>query len=437
MRWSKGFTRVLAGTGLCVAGAHVLVGCGKDFNGCEATRTCERAGAAGGAGDDDGSSKGAKAGQGGKGGSSAIETGEGGAGNGGKGGSWSSTAGGGGRAPADGGAGERESSGQGGRAGGAIASEAGAGGSEPEGASGAGGEGATPPTTDEEAPHIVASSPANGDHGVRSDAEIRVKFSERMDNESVEAAFRSDTLPAVKLLWDNDSTELVIQPTEPLAYADGSDPGATAKFYSFTIAGSARDVAGNAMGDERTFVFTTVRHLKHRLTIPTKWARKLSHPADGSADSQALGCTSPDSVLSAGDAEDDTALAFVVAFDLGALPRGVLEWGRATLDGSELGGTETNPYSRLGALEGYVVSTPLTDILWNVPTTGELGLLAEYKSQVHFEKNVLDFVPAAYEAGTPLTFLVRFENATDDNGDEALASIRCKDVGLELEYWAP
>lgn len=433
MRWSKGFTSLLAGTGLCVTGAQVLVGCGKDYEGCEATRTCQAPVDAGGAGGDERSSSDAKPepAKGGTGGSASAR--------GGAGGSSGAHAGTIGRDPAEGGAaGEQDRpASQGGKRGGSVATDAGAGGAESEPAGGNGGEAASAPVKEDERPHILSTSPANGEQGVRSDAEIRVKFSERMDNASVEAAFHSENLPPVKLLWDEDGTELVIQPSEPLVYADGNDPAATAKFYSFTIAGTAQDATGHAMGDERTFVFTTVRHLAHSLTIPARWARKLYRPADGSADAQGVGCPSADALLYAGDGDEDQGLAFVIAFDVGALPRGVLEWGKATLHASDLGTSAANPYSRFGALEGYAISTPLTDVLWDVPTTGELGPVVTYASLDHFDGDVLDFVPAAYDANLPLEFLFRFETATDGDGHDAYAVVRCKDISLELEYWAP
>ena len=91
MRWSKGFTSVLAGSGLCVTGALVVGGCSKDYAGCEATHTCGGSAEAGGAGGDDTPSKGARGGKGGAGGSSALPS-DGGGGSGGRGGSSSSNA---------------------------------------------------------------------------------------------------------------------------------------------------------------------------------------------------------------------------------------------------------------------------------------------------------------------------------------------------------
>jgi hypothetical protein len=443
MRWSKGFAGMLAGTGLCVAGAQVVAGCGKGLQGCEASRTCDQS-PAGGEGDGssaDGASgegprgKGGTGGKGGGAGSGATASAAGESSSGGKGGSSTSRGGTGGSTRDDGGAAGETDPRAAGNGGGNVDSE-GDGGREDDGTSGAAGEPVAGAPSDRDAPHILATSPTNGEKGVRSDAEIRVTFSERMDNESVEAAFHSDSLPAVKLLWDHDSTELVIQPAERLMYEDVTEPNAAARFYSFTIAGTAKDVAGNAMGDERTFVFTTLRHLEHTLSVPDKWARKLWHPANGDADTQALGCTSPTSKLSAGDADDDTALAFVVAFDLQTLPRGAVQWAKATLHAG-LEASTMNPYPRLGSLQGYAVSAALDDVLWAVPTTGALGAVATYASSDHFDEDVLDFLPAAYTAAKPLEFLFRFETPTDGNGHDSTASVRCDTVSLDLEYWAP
>jgi hypothetical protein len=107
---------------------------------------------------------------------------------------------------------------------------------------------------------VVSTSPANNADGVRSDAKIIVTFSERMNPTTTQMAYSSANIPSPTFSWDATGTVLTITPGTPLEYAHG-DPSVAAKLYSFSIAGSATDVAGNLLAQGVTVTFATLRRI--------------------------------------------------------------------------------------------------------------------------------------------------------------------------------
>jgi len=118
---------------------------------------------------------------------------------------------------------------------------------------------------DTTAPQIVAVSPANNATGVLKSAKITIEFSEPMDTASVEAAYGSSSeglKPAqVTFTWEDGDKKLVISPKAELAYS----PNATPIIYSFALAGSAADKAGNTLGTTLVSSFSTLRTLSATL----------------------------------------------------------------------------------------------------------------------------------------------------------------------------
>jgi hypothetical protein len=434
MRYFTGLAGVFLGTGLCATGATVVVGCGEDFNGCEAARTCGSAAGKGGMGATAGKSgaAGASSGKGGGGGVSGTSSGATG-GKGGKGGA-SGASGEGGVSASAGGGGVDDSSG-GDAGGGAIAATTSSG---DGGASGEAGTDSGPPA--EEPPHIVATSPQNGETGVLDDTDIIVTFSEPMDNAATEAAYSSQDLPPdqVTLSWKENSTKLLIHPTEPLVYADVDGLDGDAKHYAFTIGGTATDVAGNPLGDDRNYVFTTMRHITATLEISSKqYGIDLYHPTDGSADTNDNPCVSGGASLHAGDTAENAAVAFVAAFDLRLIP-GAIEWASARLRGT-FTPTERDPFARLGDLFAYNIVGELSSFDWDTPLVEDLGAAATYSSIGKFNVNVLGALKREYEYRDERRFAVqfRFEDPTDDDDDASFIRLRCDSLLLDLSVTAP
>ncbi len=141
------------------------------------------------------------------------------------------------------------------------------GGSTAVGGSGGSG-GALDPSGDVEAPSVVSTSPLDGAVGVTADARIVITFSEPMDEDSVEAAYQSEALPAsaVALKWNEASDELTIVPLDGLAYAEGG-PEVPALSYDITLGTAATDLAGNPLDAPLTLEIATLRHLTHALPV--------------------------------------------------------------------------------------------------------------------------------------------------------------------------
>jgi Bacterial Ig-like domain len=120
----------------------------------------------------------------------------------------------------------------------------------------------TPPT-------IISIDPPDGATGVKSDANIVITFSEKMDQVATQNAYQSDTMPADKYLtfsWNAEGTILTINPSG-LTYKRGPDPATTvANKFSFMLGTGAKDSAGNALASVSSS-FATLRRIQTRLPV--------------------------------------------------------------------------------------------------------------------------------------------------------------------------
>jgi Bacterial Ig-like domain len=450
---------LIFGSGLAMSGALAGVACSGDgFNGCQASRSCapsssEPAAGSGNASNDGGGGEDApSAGTGGKAGAGGKAGTGGNAGTGGVsgGGAGTSTKGGkGGNDEAAGSGGSHDTHGSAGSH--DEPSEAGSDSKEPTGAGGsddgadddsAGMPGVVmEPPRDTKPPGIASVLPPNGATGVTSDIDIIVTFDEPMDNATTEAAYQSPDLPpgAVELSWRGNDTELVIHPTAPLVYADVTDPAADAKHYVFTLGAAATDVAGNSLGVDRTFVFTTLRHVTHSLGVPPHQGHRVTQPPTGDGTNEQY-CSNDDGVLAAGDDGTNDAVLAQVVFDLSPLPAGIVEWRDATLS---IGlSNVNNPYgdARLGLLHAYSTSVD-PDTLSFTSAMTDLGVIATYPSQTTGRIDASTAVLGDYAArdaqGNESEFAFHFDKLTDDNDLGTYVALRCGDIELDLDYLAP
>jgi hypothetical protein len=486
---------LIFGTGLALSGATTSVGCGaKNFDNCAATRTCgspapsagsggggapgggagasaARAGSSGavngsgdrggsggkggtGTGNDGGDSSGSgdrdSGGSGGKGGTGGGKGGNGGtsgthpgadAGDSGvDAGSSMNDNGGDGTEPTHaGGRGSGGAPSSAGRAGGGGQAQGGAGGRAAlAGSAGLGGLGgmAGHPAGDTTPPTILETSPQNQAIGVEEDAVITVTFSEPMNQTSV--VYTSQDLPAnsVGLSWSPDSTVLTIRPQSPLTYLDLTDPTASGKHYAFTIGASAKDLAGNAMGMDRTFGFSTLRHITQVLSVKSGGGVTFTEPSTSE-----IRCDKAGSYLAAGDNSDDDAILSMVAFDISSVPPGIVEWEGATLTGT-LSYSGLNPYldTRLGPL--YLRSTTVSPsaLSWSSVAT-EISVFAGYASQTDADVSVITPLTEDYAQrvarGNLTEYVFRFDTETNGDGAQSIARVLCSDLRLTLEYLAP
>jgi hypothetical protein len=470
------------GTSLALSAALTGVACGKnDYGACAATQTCglpDQSGGSDGSGgssrspkseagaaDDDGHVSGANGGKGGR--ATTDDKGpEGGAGDqdgsGGKSGSSSKSAssrddnGGegtepvhtGGKSGSDGtpaSAGRASTAGASGMGGiggmGGVPQTAGAAGGSSRAMAGMGGNPTEPPK-DTTPPSITVVSPASEAKGVTSDTAISVTFSEAMNESSTVAAYTSEDLPAtaVDFFWSTDGTVLTVRPKAPLTYADLTDPTASGKHYVYTIGAGAKDTAGNALGTDRSFGFTTLRHVTQALPVKSGGGVNVTVPESGSA-SYEVRCDKAGSYVSAGDDQDNSSILSLVAFDISSVPAGIVEWDGATLSGT-LSYSGLNPYldGRLGGLHAFSTAVSPDSLTWSSAMT-DLGLFGRYASQTDSALDAQSAVSDDYAErtarGNLSEYVFHFDNATDDNDGSSLERMMCSDFRLTLAYLAP
>lgn len=123
--------------------------------------------------------------------------------------------------------------------------------------------------TDNVPPTVVSVFPADGATGVRGEVELLIEFSEPMDQNATEDAYASASAGLgptdVGFSWNAAGTILTVTPAAPLAYAQGTDPSATAALeYVFALGAGATDLAGNALAAV-DYGFATLRHITTRL----------------------------------------------------------------------------------------------------------------------------------------------------------------------------
>jgi hypothetical protein len=409
MRFFRGMAGLLAGTGLCITGAQAMVGCGDDFSGCEAARTC-KAGAPGASAEAGMGSSDETAGSSGKAGTSSTSQG------GGKGGSSSSNG----------------SSGDGGDGGEAVDTSPHQG-----GASGAGDEGGTGSGVDTNPPHVVSTSPATDDKGVTHDAKIRITFSESMNEDAVANAFHSDDLPSYEVSWEDHDRVLVLDPGGKLEYGAVDAPDQVGKTYTYTLGGTATDVAGNPIGADTVVSFRTLRDVRHTLTVQSGYARTFVLPGLLYYKSA---CSSPSDELLAGDLESDKGQGFAFAFDLSTVPAGIVEWTSGTLFGEVLPTSTLDPYMSLGdLLAGREIVSSLDELVSGTAAASEV--IAHSVNDKVFKLDVLASIKSDYEHRVDQNNLsstrVQFETVTNGDGISDEVSVSCASLSLKLEYTAP
>jgi hypothetical protein len=172
-------------------------------------------------------------------------------------------------------------------------------------------------------PQIIGISPNSETRGVTSTSNITITFSEPMNTNSVAQSLSVSGIVSsdLTLSWDTKNTTLTITPKNGLAYAQGTDPVATApRAYVTTIASDAKDVAGNKLTADFTSTFYTLRRLTQTI-VPTQAVGFITYnltvtPCDASTSTQPVGYLSTTVT---------GARSFPIAFDLPSLGIQTLE----------------------------------------------------------------------------------------------------------------
>jgi hypothetical protein len=196
---------------------------------------------------------------------------------------------------------------------------------------------------DSEPPRVVSVTPADGALGVRSNDQIRIRFSQPMAEDSVETAYRSSELPSalVTFAWNDDFTTLTVSPSAPLLYAagDAQEDGSVqlaAKTYRYGFADGALDRAGRAL-PQLTFSFSTLRQVSATSITDPRLTGNWTDGEDEGIHNCLRSAKAPYSPsVCVGDDVNNVRYTGFVSFDLSAFPDNIAEFSSARLQASAL-----------------------------------------------------------------------------------------------------
>ncbi|MCA9840150.1 MAG: Ig-like domain-containing protein [Trueperaceae bacterium] len=213
----------------------------------------------------------------------------------------------------------------------------------------------TPPT-------VISVEPTNGANAIREDQVITITFSEPMNQAATEAAYQSPNLPPVAFTWNDKGTTLSLAPSTPIPYSYNVDDALS---YTFSISGTAEDVAGNSLA-LFTSSFSTLRAFYAECNgLPN---------LDGYVDSNGFAFTGL--APRAGDIRDNAGVRAYFTFDLTfCLPEGrILKDAFVNVYKEDVG--QGDPYS-LGEvlLEHVNYGNTFTGDDYNTPSLASFGAI--------------------------------------------------------------
>lgn len=283
------------------------------------------------------------------------------------------------------------------------------------------------------APTIDETVPADGAAGIVGDTTLVVRFSEPMDEVSVQQAYQSVDIPSgmVTFDWSDASDELTITPNAPLAYAEGTDPADTdALAYSFTITNIAESEAGVPLDDDVTITFTTLR----------RFVQTVERDENLSGNVADLGGLIGTSYI--GDRNNGDPVRYAVTFDLAALAPDIEVVESAELSASWVQ-QSGDPWGGLGGgtVWQHVSYAALDASVYDTAHLGTAGGLFGGVGDTSVTRDVIDHLQAALD--DPATFAdrlqlrIRWILATDgDAGFDGVALV-ANDLEVDVTYLAP
>lgn len=283
------------------------------------------------------------------------------------------------------------------------------------------------------APTVVETTPSDGASGVSADATLVVRFSEPMDEVSVQQAYQSVDIPAgaVTFDWNDMGDEVTITPNAPLEYAEGSDPASTdALAYAFTITNIAESEMGVPLEDDVVVSFTTLRRIE----------QTVQRDEDMSGNVADLGGLSGSGYI--GDRSNNDVVRYAVTFDLGELAPGIVELESAQFSAAWTGQTG-NPWAGLGGgtVWQHVAYDTLDDSVFDAPAFGSGAGLFVNVGETSVSRDASTHLQAALD--DPATFEDRLQLRVrwflDSDGDSAYDGVALIGDSLELDvaYLAP
>ena len=304
-------------------------------------------------------------------------------------------------------------------AGASGAAQGDSGGGAPEG-----GSGNAPDTTP---PTVISIVPENGKSGVVEDAVIVITFSEPMDKAITQAAYQSADVPAAQsvLTWSSDGRVLTVTPNADLAYAIGATPAVPARKYTLNVTTAAEDLAGNALEQDFTSSFSTLRRIKQ--AIASSDGVSLTPPGLYSYRCSAEGR------LVIGENGDNLEYRGWLFFSIADLPSGITSLESAVLMATQvsvMGAPYGSGEDNLGNLILEHTSFAVVDA--SVHSAAPLRELGAFSTTADLEAksaSVLDAVKDDYanriSRKNQSQYRLRFAKATDGDGMADTASFNC------------
>lgn len=334
------------------------------------------------------------------------------------------------------------SAGAGAGVGGSGAASGGNGGASPGGRGGAAGAAANAGSGSREpaVPVLLATVPADGARGVSADAEISLTFSAPMDTASVQAAYRSSSLPAAQMTftWSAGDTVLRIVPGAVLEVVRGSDPGAVvARQYALDITAGARDKAGNALAPVHV-AFSVARSITQALgpaqdrDLTGNWRTDSSYGL--------AYCERIDTTFCMGDspAAGNPGYRGFLTFDLDVLPAELLALSAAELS-TTVDQKFGTPFTDLGELRSeHVTFSTIGDEAFDaVALSAPRTLASAGDVGSAFRLSVLSEVESDRAARGRSQFRLAFEAESDADGVADMLVSDWTSASLTVTYLTP
>jgi hypothetical protein len=267
---------------------------------------------------------------------------------------------------------------------------------------------------------------------VLATTDIVITFSEPMNVVATQAAFQSSSLGSVVMMWNDDETELTVNPNDDLEYATGNDLNAVQPLeYGFSIGTAASDKAGNPLAAAVTSTFFTLRQITTELQNDA--ARTGALGGDGVLTTGAGG----DPV--AGDHADNLQRKGFLSFSLADLPSSIVSVASATVSARQyltLGDPFAASPTGLGALHINHVAFSALDInAFSAVPLLQIGIFSDNATDGTRTMDVTDAVAGDLEeTRSHSQFRLEFLQPTNNNGATDRARFDLPSLALSIVY---
>jgi hypothetical protein len=284
-------------------------------------------------------------------------------------------------------------------------------------------------TTTPTGPVVLEVSPVDGAAGVRTNAQIIIRFSRAMDTASVHEAFASPDLELADtgVTWNALGDTLTISLAGVVAYAEGGAPEeVTANGYSFSLATTATDEDGHPLEEGLAVAFTTARHIFAAPLLVEEETGTVGSE-EGHVD---------DEVVDVGDSHTDLDnFHGLMTFDLSEVPDAILEVTQAAVSMRQAG-VHGDPFGQLGTL--YFEHVSFGELTQDAYDTSSLEVIHHLSDMIAYNvpvsAAVQDDLDNRVDRENRSQFRLRFSNI--NNGDDVsdYVAIIADSPALDLRF---